>query len=76
MNSWVTRGLLRALVAAPPLLFSVGCGGAGGGVYASDTYGPSFYDPYRADTGYWSSRYGLAPYREGFDFGPVRHSHR
>ena len=72
-KSRIVRCVLAILLAIPPLL---GWAGSGGGVYASDTYGSSFYDPYRADTGYWSSRYGLAPYRDGFDFGLGRRGRR
>ena len=70
------RWLACLAIAILPLLLSAACVGSGSGVYASDTYGPSFYDPYRADTGYWSSRYGLAPYRDGFDFGLGRRGRR
>lgn len=56
------------ILVALPFVFA-GCTGSASGRYATDTYGPSFYDPYRADVGGWSSMYGLAPYRDGFDFG-------
>ena len=76
MISPTVRSRLLVPLATVPLLLSAGCVGSSAGVYASDTYGPSFYDPYRADTGGWSSRFGLSPYRDGFDFGYGRHGHK